>query len=108
MRVQILHIDDCPNWKATGVEVHDVLGELGAGEVPVEYVRLSTPEQAAEVPFAGSPTILIDGVDAFPSDGATADLACRIYRVDGRFAGSPSRSDLRSVFGEALTRSTNG
>ncbi|GAA4370335.1 hypothetical protein GCM10023152_09430 [Agromyces bauzanensis] len=66
-------------------------------EVPVRFTPLSPPEPAAAVPFAGSPTILVDGVDAFPSEGSTAELACRVYPADGRLAGTPSVSDLRRV-----------
>jgi hypothetical protein len=31
------------------------------------------------------------------SAGATADLACRVYQADGRYAGTPSLSDLRGA-----------
>lgn len=68
-RIEILHIADCPNWKATGELVTGVLNELGAGNTPIEYVLLTTPEEAAAVPFSGSPTVLIDGVDEFLSEG---------------------------------------
>lgn len=106
MKVQILHIADCPNWKITGEDVIGVLSELDARDVQVEYVLLTTPEEAGGVPFAGSPTILIDGVDAFPPSETTANLACRIYRTNGRFAGSPSKTDLLEVFGRALVNIT--
>jgi hypothetical protein len=102
MEIEILHIDDCPNWQEAGARVRQALQELGAPEVPVTFTLLSTVEEAAARPFAGSPTVLIDGVDAFPSDGATADLACRVYRVDGRFAGAPSVAALRAVLAPAL------
>lgn len=107
MKIEILHIADCPNWTATGELVMDVLNELGAGNTPIEYVLLTTPEEVAAVPFAGSPTVLIDGVDAFPSEGATADLACRVYRTGGHFAGSPSKEDLREALGAALASTGN-
>ncbi|WP_448811826.1 hypothetical protein [Agromyces bauzanensis] len=104
MEIEILHIDDCPNWRKAGRLVTQALEELGAGDVPVRFTLLSTPEQAAAVPFAGSPTILVDGVDAFPSEGATAELACRVFRVDGRFVGTPSLSDVRRVLAERMPR----
>ncbi|MFP3466880.1 hypothetical protein [Leifsonia sp. SIMBA_070] len=55
---------------------------------------LSTPEQAALVPFAGSPTITVDGEDLFPSDGGTSDLACRIYYTPDGLAGLPTVDQL--------------
>ncbi len=102
MKIQILHIDDCPNWKIIGADVVATLHELGASDVPVEYQLLTTSAEAAEVPFAGSPTLLIDGVDAFPSAGGTSSLACRIYVTDAGMAGVPSRTDLRRVLGQVL------
>ncbi|KGJ72437.1 alkylmercury lyase, partial [Cryobacterium roopkundense] len=50
--------------------------------------------EAAAVPFAGSPTILLDGADAFPTGVRIADLACRVYRTDSGFAGVPSVAQL--------------
>lgn len=106
MEIEILHIGDCPNWRETGVLVTQTLRELGAEETPVTFTLLTTPEEAARVPFAGSPTVLIDGVDAFPSGPATTALACRIYSVDGHFAGMPSQVALRRVLETALATST--
>ncbi|WP_259487911.1 thioredoxin family protein [Herbiconiux gentiana] len=94
MRVEILHIDECPNWVEAGVRAQEALTELGHGDVEVTYRLLSNSVQASEVPFAGSPTILLDGVDAFPSGGRTSELACRVYRSDSGFAGAPSVAQL--------------
>ena len=102
MDIEILHIDDCPNWRATADTVTEILADLGASEPPVRLTLLASPAAAALVPFAGSPTVLIDGTDAFPTDGRTSDLACRVYRVDGRFAGAPSADDLRTAISAAL------
>ncbi|WP_327012711.1 hypothetical protein [Cryobacterium sp. GrIS_2_6] len=94
MRVEILHIDECPNWMEAGTRVEAALTELGRVDVEVTYRLLTDSVQAAAVPFAGSPTFLLDGVDAFPSDGRTSDLACRVYRIDTGFAGVPSVAQL--------------
>jgi hypothetical protein len=102
MDIEILHIEECPNWRETGEAVARVLAELGAADTPVRFTLLSSREQAEAVPFAGSPTVLIDGVDAFPSDGATSELACRVYRVGDHFAGAPSIGDLRMALARAL------
>ena len=103
MDIEILHIEDCPNWQETGDRVVEVLAQLGVPDTPVRFTLLATSDEAALVPFAGSPTVLIDGIDAFPGDGQTSDLACRVYLADGRFSGSPSIADLRSAFVQALT-----
>ena len=103
MEVEILHIDACPNRREAGRLVAAALAELDAGHVPVRFTLISTPEEAAAVPFAGSPTILVDGVDAFPSDAATGALACRIYRTDGRLSGTPSLRAIREALAARLT-----
>ncbi len=97
MQIEILHIDDCSNWREAGRLVSQALSELRITGATVEFTRISTPEQAATRRFAGSPTILIDGVDPFPTEGATPDLACRVYQADGRFAGTPGAAEIRAA-----------
>ncbi|WP_448006253.1 hypothetical protein [Agromyces bauzanensis] len=105
MEIEILHIEACPNWPEAGRLVSRALEELGAGDVPVRFTLITTPGDAASRPFAGSPTILVDGVDAFPTDAATGELACRVYRAEGRLSGTPSLPDLRAVLEERLAGS---
>ena len=94
MRVEILHIDECPNWVEAGTRVEAALSELDRGDVEVTYRLLTDSAEAAAVPFAGSPTILLDDLDLFPTDGRTSDLACRVYRTDTGFAGVPTVAQL--------------
>jgi hypothetical protein len=96
-KIEILHIAECPSWRDAAARVRSVLSALEASTVAIETRLLSTPDEAAQVAFAGSPTILIDGVDAFPSEGATTDLACRIYFTGNRFAGLPTEAQLTVV-----------
>ena len=102
MDISVLHIDDCPNWVETGSLLRTALDTIGASDTAVGFVALHTPEDAARVPFAGSPTILVDGTDLFPSDGQTSDLACRIYQTDGHFAGLPSLRDIEEALRQRL------
>lgn len=98
MRVEILHIDDCPNWEEAGRRARTVLDTIGMADTAVEYRLLETREEAAAVWFAGSPTILIDGTDAFPSDGRTSELACRVYYTGTGISRLPSVEQLTRVF----------
>jgi hypothetical protein len=98
MRVEILHIEDCQNWEEAGRRARTVLDTLGRGDTAVEYRLLETREQAAAVWFAGSPTILIDGTDAFPSDERTFELACRLYYSDSGISPLPTVGQLTQVF----------
>ncbi len=94
MKVEILHIDGCPNSQEAGRRLRTALDALGLHDVGIGYRLLNSSEDAAAVPFAGSPTILLDNADAFPSDGRTTDLACRIYATDQGLAGLPTVDQL--------------
>ncbi|MCJ1697680.1 thioredoxin family protein [Rathayibacter caricis] len=94
MMIEVLHIDDCPNWKDVGPRLDEALAATGHSDVPVTYRLLATPEDAAGVAFAGSPTITLDGEDLFPSGGRTTDLACRIYFTSSGLAGLPTTEQL--------------
>ncbi|MBR21738.1 MAG: thioredoxin family protein [Microcella pacifica] len=97
MDVLILHIDECPNWREAGERVTEALTLVGARGGDVDY-RLVTETTVRDVPkFAGSPTILVDGHDLFPSEGATADLACRVYLSEGRLTGLPSVGEIAAA-----------
>ncbi|WP_111718970.1 hypothetical protein [Homoserinimonas sp. OAct 916] len=94
MRVEILHNADCANWKEAGVRLRAVLDEAGMPDVTIDFHLLTTPAEAASVPFAGSPTILFDGADAFPGAARVTELACRVYRTENGFVGAPSAEQL--------------
>jgi hypothetical protein len=93
VNIEILHIDDCPNWEEAGRRVRAALDASNIRDAGITYRLLPTRE-------AGSPTILLDGVEAFPTDGRTSDLACRIYRTPTGYAGVPTLDQLV----EALTQ----
>ena len=63
MRLQILHVHDCPNV----AELEALLVDLVGNRTDVEISRqlVEDDEQAAELGMAGSPTLLINGADAF-------------------------------------------
>lgn len=90
----MLHIDDCPNWLVAGSRVVHALEKIGAPHVEVAFRLLSTPAEAAAVPFAGSPTILVDGHDLFPTDVEVTGLACRVYTTDAGLSGAPSDEQI--------------
>ncbi len=103
MKVQVLHIDACPGWvQATG-RTRDALDALGFADVPVEQVLLRSAAEAAAFAFGGSPTILVDGRDLFPSAGSLLALACRLYASDSGLAGAPSEAQIRAALAEHVT-----
>lgn len=98
-----MHIGACPNWISAGERTRAALDTLGMEDVSVEYLLLRTPEEASEVAFAGSPTILLDGEDAFPSAGRTTDLACRIYQTGTGLAGLPTVNQIEDAIRSRLS-----
>lgn len=94
MRVQILHVADCPNVAPLEARIAEVVG--GRGDVEVTLREIGDVEEAAAAGMIGSPTLLVDGVDPFAVVGQAPSLSCRLYRDStGRAAGTPSRDDLR-------------
>lgn len=100
MKVRVLHIDECPNWQEAGERTRRALDAIGLADVSVEFVLIRTADEAMATGFAGSPTISVDGEDLFPSDGRTADLACRVYLTDRGLAGAPTQEQLEEALRE--------
>jgi hypothetical protein len=85
--------------------LQQVLREEGA-RFPIEVVRVETDEQAQQLRFCGSPTILINGHDIEPIDpqqDTAYGLGCRAYRLeDGRISPLPSVALLRTALRRAM------
>ncbi|GAA1788347.1 thioredoxin family protein [Agromyces lapidis] len=94
MNIELLYIDDCPSWQEAGNRVNDALAAAGLDDTEITYRVLRTADHAAAVNFAGSPTILLDGKDLFPSNPRTSDLACRVYATPSGLAGMPTTEQL--------------
>ena len=94
MKIEVLHIDECPNWIEAGSRLQEALALTGNDGAELVFRLLRTTEDAAGVPFAGSPTITCDDVDLFPTDGRTIDLACRIYFTPSGLAGLPTTAQM--------------
>jgi hypothetical protein len=102
MNVEILHIDECPSWERAEARTREALTALGRTDILVTTRLLRTPEEAAGTPFAGSPTITIDGVDVFPSDGRTSDLACRVYATPDGLKGTPTTEQITDALRQRI------
>jgi len=99
VRIELLHIAECPNWEATSHLLRAALDATGHPDTPITVTLISSPESAERVPFAGSPTILVDGTDLFPSGERTYELACRMYLTSTGLAGHPTQEQIK----ESLT-----
>src|SRR5690606_25281335 len=97
MKIELLHIAECPSWIEAGRRVSEALQETGHEATELRYRLISTDEDAAEVPFAGSPTITLNGEDLFPGADPSVDLACRIYATPAGLAGLPTVEQIREA-----------
>jgi hypothetical protein len=94
VELEVLYLDDCPNWGKAGSRLRDALATSGHSCVRIRYRLLRTPADVGGTAFAGSPTITLDEVDLFSSAGAASDLARRIYQTPIGPAGLPTTEQL--------------
>ena len=94
MRVQILHVPECPNTPVLAERLNHVLPATAR----VEQCDVHDHDEAASLGMAGSPTLLIDGVDPFAAPGQVPSLTCRLYLDEhGTRSGAPSVRQLRAA-----------
>lgn len=97
-RVTLLYVDGCPNWRIVDQRLSALRGDH---DITVEHRRLSTVEEAEQMAFRGSPTVLIDGTDAFAGGDGQGGLSCRLYATEVGPRGAPSLEQLHRVLHEA-------
>lgn len=90
MRIELLHIADCPNTARALERVEAALSALGHDDVAVHLRLIKSAADTPGTGFAGSPTITADGTDIFPGGAPSSELACRIYPTPGGHAGAPT------------------
>lgn len=87
-RITLRYLDGCPNWDVAKTRVEGALKQLGE-TTPLDLEQVESLQQADELDFRGSPTILINGHDLFEATGHPG-LSCRVYRTDAGLEGAPS------------------
>jgi len=99
--VTVLYVPDCPNVSTVKERLDLVLADRD--DVRVELRLIDTQVAADDAGMAGSPTVLVDGVDEFAEPGQSPSVSCRIYRDGaGRMSGAPSVDQLREVLARDL------
>lgn len=93
MRLEVLHVPDCPNLPPLLARLAQVT------ELPIDTRVIDNDSDAARFGMAGSPTLLINGIDPFTSSGGGAcRVSCRLYRDEGgRLDPVPSVEQLRGA-----------
>jgi len=94
VKVTLLYFDDCPSWQTADGHLRALADELG---YTIERIEVTTPEQAEQLRFRGSPSVHIDGTDLFAASDAPVGLSCRIYQTPEGPAGSPTIDQLRAT-----------
>jgi hypothetical protein len=89
-RVELLHLDGCPNHEPLRAHVRALLAGRGLPDA-IDVVRVDSHEDAVARGFLGSPSLRVDGVDVEPGAGERDDygLKCRLYHGAAGLAGVP-------------------
>ena len=98
MKVEVLHVADCPTHRAAVNLVKQVLAAEGV-EAEINEVLVRDEGMANELRFCGSPTIRIDGVDVAEESQNTWSfaLSCRLYSGSKRVGLPPAEMVHRAV-----------
>jgi len=100
VRVTIQYFDGCPSWQTAQQRLISAAGQAGI-DLDLDLQRVETLEEAERLGFTGSPTILVDGIDPFAQPGASAALACRLYRTATGSDGAPAPEELAAALERA-------
>jgi len=101
MDIEILYVAECPNLAPARRHLDAALRVAGV-TADVREIEVADPEAAARTGMRGSPTVMIDGHDAVPTDATPGSMSCRLYAADGVLYGAPSLDQLT----DALARSS--
>jgi hypothetical protein len=99
MNIDILYFNDCPPWKIADERLAAIAAERS--DITVTHHLVESVDEAERLGFHGSPSILIDGVDAFAEAAAGIGLSCRLYQTPEGPAGAPTVEQLRSAIAQA-------
>lgn len=102
-RIVIQYFAGCPHWQLADERIRTALGgtTLGRDDVSIDHQSIETPEDAERLRFAGSPTLLIDGIDPFAAPHQPIGLTCRVYQTPDGPTGSPTVEQLTNALADA-------
>ena len=89
MKIDLLHIAECPSWTTCLKNIKHALIDLD-DDSKINVYLLDSSDREGFSMFHGSPTILVDGHDIFPVDDYDGDLSCRVYLTPEGLRGMPS------------------
>lgn len=97
MRIEVLYLEDCPNYLPAVDRLRRVLQQEGL-HAELSAIEVRDAAAAKALKFFGSPTIRIDGLDIDGDARTVAEtgFACRRYAD-----GLPSEEMIRAALTEA-------
>lgn len=89
----LLFVETCPGFPLLAERLRSALAQSWTDGLLVRplAIREAEPPVAG---FAGSPTLLINGVDPFPAAAPTTELGCRYYLTEAGLQAAPSVAQL--------------
>jgi hypothetical protein len=104
--IEVLYVEGCPNYRGALALVERVRAELSI-DAELRTTLIRDQAVADQAQFPGSPTVRVDARDVEPSSEPPAEypLACRLYRLEHRFAGQPDERWVREALLWAAGRS---
>lgn len=99
MDIALLYFDNCPNWKITDERLATITAQRP--DITVTRHLVESTEDAERLGFHGSPSILVDGVDAFADADTPVGLSCRVYQTPDGPAGAPTVEQLQNALAHA-------
>jgi hypothetical protein len=102
VKVRIQYLGGCPNWIAAEQRLREALDFVGDATA-VERYLVETQEEAERLGFGGSPSILLDGRDPFPTGPGSCGLTCRLYSTPDGPRGSPTLEQFTDAIHEATS-----
>jgi hypothetical protein len=103
MEIELLYTPTCPSWRFAQDNLKAALAAEGVW-VDLQLVPVSTPAQAADLKFLGSPTFRVNGKDLWPEARTSYILRSRLYLTPGGVKGWPTINMLRQRLRPVLVR----
>ncbi len=99
--IELLYFDGCPSWQNALENIRQVI-ETENLDFQVHLIEITSPQQAHDERFLGSPSFRLNGVDLWSETRTRYNMSCRVYQTDQGLRGSPTAEMLREKIREVL------
>jgi hypothetical protein len=97
VKITIQYFEGCPHWSLAEQRLLQAAQDLNVADLEIAREQITSMDDAARLDFQGSPTLLLEGRDAFPRSESSGVLSCRIYQTEEGPQGAPSVAQLRHL-----------